>query len=173
MVFVKKKLSYITLFLFLSLLLLPLISMLFLQGAQWYLKWKAAERMEEKILIEISLPLSNVRWEKKEKELNIGGRLFDVKFYQLAGNRLIAKGFYDEVENSVVKLLSSLPHDKKNNSLLHFFLVLQCFSAGVEVYSIYHLLLSTILLFSFGPFFLPQQVLLVLEQPPRYRHSLP
>lgn len=103
--------------------------MLFLQVAQEYLKQTAEERMEEETLITIAVPQSAVHWEKPGKEISWNGKMFDIRWYNISNGILTATGYYDEKESSIHKLLFALPHDKNGTFLLHFFLVLQCFTA--------------------------------------------
>lgn len=163
----KKRLSHIASFCFLFFLLLPLAAVVLLQGAQWYLKVKAPERMEKETLVTITLPLSNVRWEKKEKEILLNGKLFDIKSFSITDNRLTATGFFDHEETTLAHLLSYLPHDKKNNLLLHLFFLLQCFPLAIGAAFEWSLHRHLRLLPHLFTLFFPQPSCLPAEQPPR------
>ena len=102
-----------------------------LQGARWYLQSTAGERIEQQPLVTITLPAEKAIWEKKGKELNIDGRLFDVKSYTPSAETLTVTGVYDEEELNLVRLLSDLTAPEQNDAFLHFLLVLQCFSASL------------------------------------------
>ncbi|MDQ3278511.1 MAG: hypothetical protein M3Q06_09300 [Bacteroidota bacterium] len=105
--------------------------MAFLQGAQWYLKSTAATRMKEETLITISVPVAAVHWEEKENEIKLNGKMFDIKSFWIANGMLTATGYYDDIETEIIDLLLTLPQDSNNNILLHFFLVLQCFTVSL------------------------------------------
>lgn len=125
---VQKRIPHITALGFLTFLLFPIGCMLFLQGAQWYLKHTADRRMGKETVITIAVPAASVQWEKAEKEIVLNGKMFDIKSYSIKDGVFTATGYYDEKETSVRKLLLALPHDKNKNFLLHFFLLLQCFT---------------------------------------------
>ena len=82
-------------------------------------------------MVTLTLPAGKVVWQKKGKELNINGKLFDIKSCHFSGGILTATGFYDEDEVSLFRLLSAFTSPEKNKAFLHFLLVLQCFAAPV------------------------------------------
>lgn len=104
--------------------------MVLLQAAQWYLKETAMERGMHHPIVTVSLPAADAIWHKKEKELNLQGRFFDVKHYQVRDGRLTATGYYDEKEEHLVSFLSKLAGNKNNTALLQLLLVLQVYYSG-------------------------------------------
>lgn len=162
----KKRLPHIAPVFFLFFLLLPFAGILLLQVAQWCLKNSSAERMEGQGLTTVTLSAATVQWEKKEKELWVEGKLFDVKSYVLKDGVLTATGFFDEEESALAELLSNLPRDKKSNISLHLFLLLQCLTAGVVLYLLSGFLQGRLPFSVFISPFHPQPCRLTAERPP-------
>lgn len=165
----KKKFVYIAPLVFLFFLLLPVFSAVVLQGTQWYLKAKAAERMEQEQLVTLTMPAIAVRWEKKDKELRIEGRLFDVKHYRLLKGQLTATGYFDEKEALLESLLALFPPSKKQHrSSLPFLFLWQCFTATICLLLVQNFRRGSVVLYFFYPLLLPSPLHLVLRKPPRY-----
>jgi hypothetical protein len=83
--------------------------------------------MESHVLETLTLRTEAVVWEKKNKELNIGGRLFDVKVISESEGIYTVTGFYDDTETGIVHLLSYLTGKGKESALLQLVLAVQCF----------------------------------------------
>jgi hypothetical protein len=163
----KNHLPHIVALLFFAFLLLPLASLLFLQGLQWYLGTTAAERMEHHSTVTISLPEKSVIWHKKGKELVIDGKLFDVDVYSVNNGELKATGIFDEKETDIVHLLSRLTKAGTSNALLKLMLALQCFPFPAFVF-LFCVEKSRLAHPSYFSCFLPLPHCLMIERPPRY-----
>jgi len=62
------------------------------------------ERLEKDLMQTISLERGKIKWVKKEKELLIDNRLFDVKDIQLTSDgRILITGLYDNEESLLVQ----------------------------------------------------------------------
>jgi hypothetical protein len=164
---VKNRSFHIVPLLFTLFSLLPFAALVLLQGAQWYLKYTAGERMQHHQVITVSLPVAHVVWHKKDKELSIDGKLFDVESSHLSNGTLTVTGFYDDEEISLISLLSKLTSPEKNSTLLHFLLVLQCFAAPLLFYFISGMGVNKIIHLTPYSFFLPQSFSSPAEQPPQ------
>ena len=163
----KNRFSHISPWLFLFFLLLPMVSLLLLQGGQWYLQNTAGRRMQHHEVITVSMPEAQVVWHKRGKELSINGKLFDVKNYRLSGGTLTATGLYDDEEINLLTLLSKIVSPEKHQALLRFLLLLQCFAAPLLLFSIGRLKIKKpVHQEPFSPF-LPQPFCWIAEQPPR------
>ena len=57
------------------------------------------EQLETKALQTITTDLTGVQWLKKNKEVIIEGKLFDVKSYTITGNKIILTGLFDKDED--------------------------------------------------------------------------
>ena len=162
----KNRFTHIVPLLFTVLILLPFAALLLLQGAQWYLQHAAGERMQHHPLITVSLPTGGAVWHKKEKELSIDGKLFDVKSFHFSNGLLTVTGFFDDEEISLTRLLSKLASPEKNNTWLHFLLVLQCFATPLLFYLISGMGENTVIHLTPFSFFLPRPFCRLPEQPP-------
>lgn len=91
--------------LFCGLLSLPLFLIVVLQLWQFHLQKEAEEKLEEGFLQTIVVSKDELTWERKNKEANINGRLFDVKFFSVENGKLVLTGLFDEEETAVKKLL--------------------------------------------------------------------
>jgi hypothetical protein len=74
------------------------------------------EQLEKTSLQTITVNKADILWAKKDKEVIINGKLFDVKSYVIAGDEIIVTGLYDTAENKLKKELTSLMHSKRNES---------------------------------------------------------
>jgi hypothetical protein len=106
-----KLLKYITISIWLTALLLPLITPVILQLQQRYVQWEMMEALEEKELITVSVSATAIHWLNKGKECLIDGNMFDVKNSKREGDQLILTGLYDEKEKQLEEQL--LTHTKE------------------------------------------------------------
>jgi len=85
-------------------------------------------RMEEQLLHTVTLADNEIQWVKKDKEIRIGDRLFDIKFTTHTNGHTSFHGLYDEEETNLKKLFQE--NWKKNQAgqnklLAQFFQTLQ------------------------------------------------
>jgi len=79
------------------------------------------EKMEKDELQTISIPSDQIRWFKKNHELMINGRMFDVKSISLQGGTSMITGLFDDDDTELHEALADLHEQKnkgKNNALL-------------------------------------------------------
>ncbi len=163
----KNRQLHIIPLLFLALLALPLFTIVFFQGVQWYLKSSADERMKEKDTEVITLQAASVQWEKPGKELVVDGKMFDVASYIISNGILTAKGFFDAEESGIRHFLLSLQKNKKGQALRHALFMLQCFAACVALSYSFKANPATIAHHTTCSLPLPHPSYLVLGPPPR------
>ena len=58
-------------------------------------------RMEKENLHAATIPISEVIWVKKEKEILLNGRMFDIKKYTIDGQMMTVYGIFDEKEKKL------------------------------------------------------------------------
>jgi hypothetical protein len=75
------------------------------------------EQLENASLQTITVNQTAVTWVKKNKELIVDGKMFDVKSYIITGDKIILTGLFDEEENKLNKKVTILIHQKKDNSV--------------------------------------------------------
>jgi hypothetical protein len=100
-------------------LLLMLAPLFFFTGylvKQKIIQNQMQEQLENASLQTITLNQVDVTWFKKNKEVIVNGKLFDVKSYSIAGSKIILTGLFDEAENKLKKEFANLIHQKKNDS---------------------------------------------------------
>lgn len=163
----KNRFFHIAPLFFLFFLLLPFMGLLLLQGAQWYCKATAKERMQHHALLTLSLPAADAVWHKKGKELRIDGKLFDVKTLHTANGIITVIGFFDEKETEVFHLLAQLVSPQQSNGLLYFMLVLQCFAMPLFFYAVRAMQDPKIVHCTSVVFYFPQPFCRPAEQPPQ------
>jgi hypothetical protein len=115
-------------FIFAGLLVLPLVFILAIQVYGVHLQYRALERLEEEALQTVSLPLAELVWEKKNKEVNIDGELFDVKTVSISGDEVVLTGLFDKKETIIKNLLRS-QGSRYSDSVIQLLLFGQCFVA--------------------------------------------
>lgn len=98
---------------------------------------RMSERLEKTPLQTITADIAEVRWVKKNKEVEVHGRMFDVKKFQVNGNKITLTGLYDNEEHALKKELAGLHKQKKDNSAPIKQLVLKFLNASAinEIYS--------------------------------------
>jgi hypothetical protein len=79
------------------------------------------EKIEQDDLQTISLPTDQIQWHKKNHELIIDGKMFDVKSIHQSGDSSIINGLFDEEDTALHEALAGMHEQKnkgQNNSLL-------------------------------------------------------
>jgi hypothetical protein len=66
---------------------------------QKWIEHEMEERLENASLRTITIDITAVHWIKKNKELTIDGKLFDVRSYTVNGSNVILTGLYDNDED--------------------------------------------------------------------------
>lgn len=95
--------------------LLPmLIAIVFLLHQQ-HIKKNMEEQMEHQYLQTITIPLQNLHWIEKGKEIKIDDELFDVKEYFIQNNVAVLTGLFDKKEKSLHKELEKMINNQKQN----------------------------------------------------------
>jgi hypothetical protein len=111
-------LKKISSFLLLTLLAAPLIIFLCFVVQQKILQHRMIEKIEHSPLQSISLHYSDSIWIKKNKEVLVNGKLFDVKSYTFVNDNIILVGLYDNEEDALKDEYRILLQAKKNKSIL-------------------------------------------------------
>jgi len=96
-----------------SLLAIPLFFAVVDILTQKNLQHTRKERFKTELIQTISITKENLHWVKKEKEVIIEGKYFDVKSYTINGNNVLLTGFYDHHEDKLAGHLKELMHQKK------------------------------------------------------------
>jgi hypothetical protein len=73
------------------------------------------EQLENASLQTITVNKADIAWIKKNKEVIIDEKLFDVKFYTICGDKIILTGLFDAAENKLKKEFANLIQQKKND----------------------------------------------------------
>lgn len=82
---------------------------------------EAKEKLEKSMLQTLVLNKNEFNWYKKNKEISIGGRLFDVKSYSETNGRYTFRGIYDDDETALNKKLGKGVNERKNQFLTGVF----------------------------------------------------
>lgn len=84
------------------------------------------EKLETASLQSITVNVSSVRWLKKNKEVLINGKMFDVRSYAITGNQIILKGLFDGDEDELHEQLKNMlqqknsPNSSANSTAIKF-----------------------------------------------------
>jgi hypothetical protein len=111
----------------------PLLLIGGLQCWQLHLQQHWKKRLEQQAAQTLVVPAVAVVWQKRGKELNIDGRLFDVLSYRTEGASLIATGVFDEQETKLHTFLAA-QHSRspESFSIVQLLFVLQCFALFIK-----------------------------------------
>lgn len=108
-----------------ALIAVPLLSILVLQGLQWYARHEAEERLEREAMVTVTIPARELHWHKKGREVVIDGQLFDVKTLRHSGGQIVLTGLFDEAETAIVNLLEQQAgHSRQSSALTYLFVLL-------------------------------------------------
>lgn len=100
-----------------------LISVFFLANQQ-IIRHRMFERLEEERSHTVTVPATSVNWIKKNKEILVGGKMFDVKSFRKEGDQYFFSGLFDDDETALNRLLDTgISHHNKNTQgiLVYFF----------------------------------------------------
>jgi len=100
---------------FLLLIAFPLFLSVGIVIKQRIVQNQRRERFESEFIQTITVKAEKVYWTKAGKEILVTGRLFDVESYRVSGDVLVLTGFYDHMEEKLVKHIRDLI-DKKSDS---------------------------------------------------------
>ena len=148
--------------------LLPLCLSGFFIAGRIIIRITMLEKMEQHDLQTVHIPTKSIRWYKKNHELTINGKMFDVKSILHSGDTSIITGLYDEEDTELHEALAGMHEEKnkENNQSLLFqvclgivaeqnMLIQQGFFAGdinhVQPFSRYAEIITQIYLPCFSP----------------------
>ncbi|MBK8611457.1 MAG: hypothetical protein IPL84_16350 [Chitinophagaceae bacterium] len=58
----------------------------------------------------VSVPVNNIEWVKKGKEVIINGKYFDVSSYTTVGDQVLLTGYFDQKEDKIVSHIKKVFH---------------------------------------------------------------
>jgi hypothetical protein len=103
---------------------MPLILSAFFLIQLKMVQHRAKEKLENNRLHTIVLDKKEFNWYKKNKEISIDGKLFDVKSYSEADGKHVFTGIYDHEETALNNLLQTHTNKEKNQYLAGVFQLL-------------------------------------------------
>ena len=106
--------KYISFF-FLSVFLIPVLLPLCIFIHQQFIQHVMLEKLEEGNTETIFVKKSNIRWIRPGKEVEIEGKLFDVKNVVIHDNYYELKGLFDEREALLMTAIKKLQHQPHNS----------------------------------------------------------
>ncbi len=98
-----------------------------MQLFQFVIKHEMKEKLENQMLQTISLKKSDVIWVKKNAEISLNGRMFDIKSITEKNDLIIFKGLFDDEETAIVKFVEQHSHKGTNNQQTSFSSYFQLF----------------------------------------------
>jgi hypothetical protein len=120
------------------LIALPLVFTVVILVKQKIIQFQRNVRFDKEILQTVVVPTENIYWVKPGKEILLDGKLFDVKSFKTAGNRISLTGFFDHKEDKLVKRIVELARHKNKsgnpfNNLVIPFLFFPFFMNPAEI----------------------------------------
>jgi hypothetical protein len=85
---------------------------------QQWIRWEKIEELENSKLIQVTVSRSSINWIKEEKELLIGGKLFDVKSIIEKDGQIILTGLYDQEETAIINAINGQTASSKEDTQL-------------------------------------------------------
>ena len=115
----------------LMLLLLPLLLCLVYLLQQLTIELQMEYKLEHDTNQQLTLPLNRLHWLKKDKEILVDGKHFDLKSFAVKKDSIEVRGIFDLDEDELSKKLTSLfDHKNKANFYSHLFAFLPLFNHG-------------------------------------------
>jgi hypothetical protein len=74
-------------------------------------QYRAEEKLEQSVLQTLVLTEDKFKWLRKNKEISIDGKLFDIKSFSEKNGEYIFKGIFDEEETALAQILSKSFND--------------------------------------------------------------
>ena len=113
---VSKTISAIGMLILLS---LPGFLIVHYQLMQLHTQHQMEEKLEKEHIQIVHIPVSEIQWHKKDKEIIINGKLFDVKSVILVNGVAECKGLFDEQETSIKKMITQLQRQQEEDNPLN------------------------------------------------------
>jgi hypothetical protein len=102
---------------------------------QYVIQYQMEKRLETTMLHTIILNKAAVKWIRQEKEVEINGRLFDVKKISTTDNIITITGLFDEEEQLLENKASGLLKSKSNDNFPFSQLLIKFVSVLAEPHS--------------------------------------
>jgi hypothetical protein len=114
----RKNLRYGLLIMLMMAIVFPLLLSAWSNIYQAWIQHEMLEKLERSSLHTISLEPHEVIWHKKNKEIVINHKMFDVKSWKEVNGKIIFLGLYDEEETELFKLVvkQTQENQKKKNT---------------------------------------------------------
>lgn len=127
----RRKTTHTASAVFFIILALPLILIIALQVWQCAIQYQAREKLDEDFLETISVSIDDIEW-KNKKEASIHGRMFDIKFCKLQGEKYILTGLFDDKETGINDILKKKVSGS-SGSFINLLIIGQSFVATLHL----------------------------------------
>lgn len=94
----------------------PILLFVYFSTEQQFIRIQMKEALEHRQLQTITIVTNTVKWFKKDKEIIIGGRLFDIKSHEEKDGISIFTGLFDEKETAIKKKMEKLRHEQNDST---------------------------------------------------------
>lgn len=94
--------------------IIPFALVLSFHIKQKVVHYEMKEKLEEKNLHSVSLAITDVHWVKKNKEILINGKMFDIKSFSVENGFYKFTGLYDDEETALALQLENNFNKNKN-----------------------------------------------------------
>ena len=105
-------------FVSLGMLLLVALPLFFSIGShvkQQFVKHQRRNRFKTEKLETVTIKADSVDWVKAGKEIQINGKLFDIKSFKINGANIMFTGFFDSKEDKLVKHIRQIEQHKNKS----------------------------------------------------------
>lgn len=94
------------------LLALPLFFTVGIYIKQQLIQHRREARFKTELLKVVTVKAKEVNWVKPGKEIQVGGKLFDVKSFKQNGSNIVFTGFFDSKEDKLVRHAKEIQQQK-------------------------------------------------------------
>lgn len=103
----------------LILLTLPGFLIVHYQLMQLHAQHQMEEKLEKKHIQIVHIPVNEIQWHKKNKEIIIDGKLFDIKSITLLNGVAECQGLFDEKETEIKEMINQLQQQQEKDNPLN------------------------------------------------------
>lgn len=100
----------------LLLTLLPCLYCVYFQMHQYSIRHEMEEKLENAQLHTIYVEKASFSWFKKNKEIKVDGRMFDVKSIRLENDHYVITGLFDDEETALHRQLEKMQSDPRQGT---------------------------------------------------------
>ena len=95
---------------------LPGLLLIHYQLMQLHIRHQMEEKLEKQFIQTVRVPVHEIEWYRKDKEIIIAGKLFDIKSVSIENQVAVFEGLFDVKETSIKEQILALQQQQENSN---------------------------------------------------------